>query len=290
MRLIVLLTLCGWSFAQEAGELFQKAPPDVDKALRAKVEEFFGLQRDGKFRLAERLVCEDSKDIYYTSKKEALRNFDIIKVVYEDQFQKAKVTLRVEGELRTPQGTMPSIVPMTTLWKVDGGAWCNYIPPASEGVQTPFGTMTPGPDNSTGGALRGIPPGGFTPEAMQQMKEQILGGVKVSRDVLKLNSEQASSDEVDIENLTAGEIQVFTARMLPRDGLKVTISQFTIPGGQKSKLRVEFTPAKTPAPPQAPYDFVLGFSPIPKFIPIHVTFEYPDAIKKKLPPELQHQK
>ena len=53
-------------------DIFEKAPPEVDNALRERVSKFFQAHVDGKFRLAEEVIAEDSKDFFYNMEKHAI--------------------------------------------------------------------------------------------------------------------------------------------------------------------------------------------------------------------------
>jgi hypothetical protein len=52
--------LCAVAAAQQPAELFSKAPPTVDAALRARISKFYQLHVESKFRQAEALVAEDT--------------------------------------------------------------------------------------------------------------------------------------------------------------------------------------------------------------------------------------
>ncbi|MBM3775494.1 MAG: hypothetical protein FJW37_10065, partial [Acidobacteria bacterium] len=48
--------------AQAPSDLFEKAPPEIDRALRERAARFYQAHVDGQFRKAEALIVEDSKD------------------------------------------------------------------------------------------------------------------------------------------------------------------------------------------------------------------------------------
>jgi hypothetical protein len=83
------------------------APPEVEQALRARVTQFYELQKEGKFRQTEQYVAEDTKDLYYAMAKTGCISFELGKISYSDDFTKATVIVRCERELRQPViGTM----------------------------------------------------------------------------------------------------------------------------------------------------------------------------------------
>src|SRR5260370_24279308 len=77
-----------WEPGQDS--LFDKAPPDVDEALRARITGFYQAHVDKKFRQADQFVAEDTKDFYYESNKPAYLSFNIGKITYSENFTKAK--------------------------------------------------------------------------------------------------------------------------------------------------------------------------------------------------------
>ncbi len=125
------------------------APPvDVDAALRGRIQDFYQLQVDRKFRQAEQLVAGDTKDFYYESRKPDIRAFNIVKIEYARDFQSAKVTLSSRMEIMIP-GAVPKIldVPFTSYWKIDDGKWCWYVD-QSKLLETPFGQVSGKTDGS----------------------------------------------------------------------------------------------------------------------------------------------
>ena len=60
--------------AQDPADLFRKAPPEVDDALRQRVTAFYQAHVDGKFRAADQFVAEDSKDAFFEAPKRRYLN------------------------------------------------------------------------------------------------------------------------------------------------------------------------------------------------------------------------
>src|SRR5580692_4431046 len=94
----------------------QTPPPEVDKALRTRVNDFFQCHVDGNFRKAYEMVAEDTKDYYFAVMKIRLKSFQLTSVKYSDDFKKATVDLNTDQEIRRPEfpGTIVP-VPMTTV-------------------------------------------------------------------------------------------------------------------------------------------------------------------------------
>src|ERR1044071_4289257 len=94
MRIVSLSAIFAVSlFAQAPADLFQKAPPAVDQALRERIARFYQLHVDSKFRQAESLVAEDSKDFFYSANKPKYLGFEIKQIIYSDDFTKARAVV-----------------------------------------------------------------------------------------------------------------------------------------------------------------------------------------------------
>src|ERR1700726_4555299 len=89
-RVLPVLPLVASALAQNPADLFSKAPPDVEEALRARISKFHQAHVDGKPRRAEEVVAEDSKDFFYDMKKPKALSFEIGKIEYSKDFTEAK--------------------------------------------------------------------------------------------------------------------------------------------------------------------------------------------------------
>ena len=141
-------------------------PPEVDKALRERVQQFFDLQVQGQFRKAEQYVAEDLKDYYYNLGKPKYENAKLLGIEYSEHFTRATATIAVERYINAPP--FPPDVLMKgniqSTWRIEDGKWMWYEDP-NAGVRTPFGMMQggvrpPGAAPGAPGALP-MPPGGM---------------------------------------------------------------------------------------------------------------------------------
>jgi hypothetical protein len=124
----------------------QQASPgavEAEKALRARVEKFYQLQIDKKYRQAEAFVAEDTKDAYVAMGKGDLLAVGIQQVELLADNTRAKVTVKSKSTVMIMgAGRMPFEMPAVTLWKIENGEWVWYID--QDAVrQTPFGEMKP---------------------------------------------------------------------------------------------------------------------------------------------------
>src|SRR5260370_2562002 len=88
-RAYVGLLLVSALWAQNPGDLLDKAPPDVEDALRDRITAFYQAHVDRKFRQADDYVAQDTKDFYYEANKPGYLAFEIRKLTYADNFTSA---------------------------------------------------------------------------------------------------------------------------------------------------------------------------------------------------------
>ena len=117
---------------------FPKAPPGVEEALRARVSEYYTLFGQSKFRQAESLVTEESKDAFYTMNKSRHMGFSIAGVTFADDVKSARVLVKLMM-IMPMMGSKPLPFPVSTQWRLVDGEWYAYIPQFKPGdiVQTP---------------------------------------------------------------------------------------------------------------------------------------------------------
>ena len=275
-RLFAVAALSVCLNAQNAPtDLFEKAPPEVDEALRARVSKFFQAHVEGKFRLAEQEVAEDSKDFYYNMEKTRYLSYEILKIKYEENFTKATVVVGVEIEWRNPRtGNMIVKPPINTLWKVENGQWCWYVVESSS-WKTPFGTMTPGPETkSAARTFRGVD------------AQLVTHGVRVNKNEIRLSSFEKSTGETTITNSMSGEVHIeIGVPTIP--GLTATLDKHVLNKGETAKVTFVYDPPdQKPKPTQMARVLV---QPTNQEIQVRLTFEVPAEMLKNVPPDVQRQ-
>lgn len=135
--LVPALTLSAWA---------QQTPPsasEAEAALRARVEQFYQLEVDKKFRQAEALLAEDSRDIFYNANKPVIQGFTIDRIELTENNTRADVYVKTKLTYVIP-GFPPMIgeTQVTSTWRVENGAWVQFIDPDAP-IQTPFGKVKP---------------------------------------------------------------------------------------------------------------------------------------------------
>ena len=264
-------SVCGQS--APATDVFTKAPPQVDAALRERISGFYQKHIEGKFRAAEQFVAQDSLDLFYESDKTRYLGFEIVKIDYTDNYTKAVVVTAVELDWRTARlGTIRVKPPLTSTWKVDDGKWCWYTVPRKD-WDSPWGKMNPGPDNpanktnAMAAAFKEI-----TPEALQSR-------VRVSKASATLSGFEKSHDAIDVTNGLGGEIRLqLNATAVP--GLKVVADKTVLKGGEVAHLTFDYDPPVKGARANALAD--LRIEPMGQTISLPIVFAVSKELQERL--------
>jgi hypothetical protein len=222
---------------EEPRNLFEKAPPDVEKALKARVATFYQLFVDGKFRQAEALVAEDSKDVFFAAEKKKYKSCDQGSIAYSDNFTKAKAVVSCDTNYFAMGRQIEVKLPITSLWKLQEGEWFWYVIPPSQLTEynTPFGP-----------AKRPQEEAGDTPPAPAPMvrpmisPEQLMKAVQADRDSLDFNSAKSSQQEVHLKNTLPGNVTLTASTGIA--GVSVKPSKAEIPSGAELTFVIAFDP------------------------------------------------
>ena len=92
---LLLFAVCA-AAAEEAAarrEYGASAPDAVKESLAARVSAFYEFFQAGKFRDAEALVTEESRDVYYNITKIRIFGFDIKSMEFAEDFKFARVAV-----------------------------------------------------------------------------------------------------------------------------------------------------------------------------------------------------
>ena len=156
-RTVIFALFAAACFAQDPSDLFNRAPKNIDDALRARIDEFYQAHIKAEFRKAESLVAEDTKDYFYDHDKPQYLGYEINRIEYSDGYTRAKATISVEERIMFPgfDGKVMKI-PTPSYWKIENGKWCWYIDKAKLN-ETPWGVMKAGPPSADGGPASIIP-------------------------------------------------------------------------------------------------------------------------------------
>jgi hypothetical protein len=222
-RVIALILFAAVAFAQGSSELFSKAPPEVDRALRARITEFYQDHITGKTRQAEALVAEDTKDFFYTHDKPKYLRCDIGRIEYSDDFTRAKATINCDRFVTFPGfGVQQVTAPEPSLWKVADGQWYWYIVPKNGDTPFDFGKMVGG----TGP--------GSVPVTIPGSVEEFYSLVKADKQSVSLAA--GDTDSVSISNAAPGVMTLSLSGKLP--GIEATFDHAELKAGERATLTV----------------------------------------------------
>ncbi len=250
MRLMTTILLAGFvSLGCAQDDLFQKAPPAVDAALRPRVSKFYQAHVNAKFRVADTVVAEEAKDEFFAMAKPVYQTFEIIKINYSANFTKATVVTVVKRELTIRGNKFPAQAPVTSTWKVIDGQWFWYVDEmASKELATPMGTMHPGPPS---GRPEGMPKDFSAmmedPKRREALVQSLLKKVSVNKTEIVFPADKAAAETVEITNSLDGPIKLEMVVNGKPAGLTATVDSLDVAAGGKTMIRLKYVPGKEPA-------------------------------------------
>jgi hypothetical protein len=213
---------------QQPPELFRKAPPEVEQALRARMAAFYQSHVDGKHRLAEDIVAPDARDFFYESNKPRYLSFEIARIEYSDDFTRAKATVMCEQYVNMPGfAGKPLKVPTPSTWKLEAGKWYWWVDPAQL-RETPFGAL---PSNTK--AAAGAPQRPHIPDASEMAF--ITTQVKADRAAVSLT--EGGEAEVRFTSSAAGLVRLVVPAA--RLGLDLSLDRAELKQGETAVLRLK---------------------------------------------------
>jgi hypothetical protein len=258
LRLILVAVFATSCFAQNAEDLFNKPPADVDQALRARINEFYGYHISGQPRKAEALVAEDTKDFYYSANKPAYTHCEIRNIQYSENFTKAKATMLCGMYVMVPGFTdKPLDVPLPSTWKIEDGKWVWYVSQEARHASGMGLQMKPGPPVYTGQSdpnTHALPQIPTTPDFLFSL-------VKVDKHEVELK--RGESVEVNIANTSPGVMNLNVEGKIA--GVEATLDNSSPKGNEKAVLTIKAGEHAESGTLQ------IMVNPIAQSIPIHVT-------------------
>ena len=224
--------------AQTSDNPFAKAPPNLEDQLRARITEFYQCYVDGKFRKAEQLVAEESKDDFYAAGKPDIRSFRIGDIVYSDNFTKAKVTIVAKmllANLVLGMGDPTQLVdvPFPSHWKLENDKWCWYINNDPKRM-TPFGPIN---GEATAKGAHSAPP---VPD-FATIAKQAENGVKADRASVTLPKTAGAEEKVTFMNGLPGSAKL-SLDLSPDAGFEAHFDRTDLKAGDKAVLTLRTRP------------------------------------------------
>ena len=241
LRAILLLSLGSFFLcSQTAVELFKKAPPSVDDALRARVNEFYQYHVDKKFRKADALVAEESKDMFYAALKQEPLSFKINEIQYEENFTKAKVMslLKVDRGVPFGGGIVRMDLPVQSYWKVIDGQWFFYLPerPCRPTPMGPCRAFTP---EELEAAKQQTALKEQIQKAMEQAKAGEFNKWEVTPRELELEAKTDAKAEVKVKNSLNGYLTLEVRKISGPEILETTVPSGPIAPDQEGRVQIK---------------------------------------------------
>jgi hypothetical protein len=229
--------------------------PEVESALKSRVQDFYQLMVDHKFREGEQMVAEDSKDFYYDSKKPDIESFTIGKIEYSPDFRSAKVTIHAKVTLLFPGAGLQSFeIPSVTNWKIDGDEWCWFVDKDAQ-LQTPFGKANPSASESKGGS-----------STLPRIITSLASAVTVDRSEIQLDPAHPKAEVVVLKNALPGPVNI--EKGIPVPGIDVSIAKPTLAANESTKVTI--SPVEGTS--ERPTSFALIVKPINQKISITISW------------------
>ncbi|MGD0500271.1 MAG: hypothetical protein ABSC23_17765 [Bryobacteraceae bacterium] len=231
-RLAIFVFLAAAVQAQ-SGKPADRPPAAVDRALRARVAQFYQNFVDGKFREAEPLVAKDTKELFFAMGKPQYFGFEIKNITYSEKFTRANVLTVCQQMMMLPGlpgGAYPA--PTTSTWKLEKGKWYWYVDQAAA-QDSPFGKM--------GGTASGKDSGGSSPTPPPtSFTSPDFALHKVTADKGSLALKAGGSGEVTFSNSAQGPMSV-SLNGKP-SGFEITPARADLTGGGKATFTVKALP------------------------------------------------
>jgi len=221
---LLLLAATIPAIGQNAADAFNKAPEKVDKALRARIEEFYMDHIKQQFRKADSLVAEDTKEFFYVQNKPTYLSCEISRIEYQRDWTRAKATVLCEQYVMMPGfADKPLKVPIPSTWKIEKGKWCWYVD-TSKLKETPFGSMKPGP---------GAP--GSLPATLPENADFVMHLVKADKENVELKA--GTSEQVIITNTAPGTMDLTVVGKIT--GVEATLDHSQLKVGDRAILTLK---------------------------------------------------
>jgi hypothetical protein len=243
MRTLIFSALLGLlgvvSYAQDKAPVtddwVDKASPEIDAALRARVNKFYGAFIAGKFKEAYLLVADDSQDQFIELSKDQYISCEIIKTRFSRDFMKAEVVVSCKGDFKWHGLNTPQMFPLSSNWKIENGEWCwAYVRPTK--VRSPFSPtgFAPVPPEDSSNAAPPPATGDIAAAA-----QGILAKVSLDKHFVKLKSSENSQDIVHVRNEMPGSIGLKLDK-LDMPGLKVTLGKAMLAQHEETTIAFEW--------------------------------------------------
>ena len=267
-------------------EVAKKVPPKVERALRARAEEFLQDHATGAFSKAYDLVAEDSRDRFLSLPKEPLSDPRITNIEYRDNFTKAVVSTSIVRKASMGAAGVREIPGVRNdSWKSERGKWVWFFDPTRECVTTLFGTLPCSGEDIKARKGESSPsvPEKITPEALAARMKELNRGSGFDKPGFRLVRGVAGSNEIVYHNGLPGQIQIsldFTSNA--HEGYKLEPEAPVVVDGYKD-LRMRVTYSGSAPDSAQPLGVRMFIDPFSTFFTIPIQFASPEEATAEPP-------
>ncbi|WP_031498473.1 hypothetical protein [Bryobacter aggregatus] len=217
-----------------------KIAPAQEAQLRERLNFFWEQFVAGKFRQADQVVSEDSKDEFFAWPKKRIKSFHVDHIFYADGGKAAKVVTTIESQAAILNvGSMDVKQPLESWWRLENGQWF-WFKPKNETRQTPFGTMN---TNESGGEAPLVPTGQFMrgPDI-----ETLWKMVLPDRTEVVFVMGEAKTETITVKNGLPGSVNL-THDAPGSQELEFDLDPRIVPRGGSAILTIRYQPKGKPA-------------------------------------------
>ena len=222
-------------------------PPELDKALRERAQQFIQYSVDGNFKRAYEFVAEETKDWYLSSSKPQYAAFlGIESVEYSDDFQHAKVKAKITRVVDMQGRQVKTDMAVTDEWKFEDGKWMWFHDPNI--LVTPFGEIKI--DRSKMGAASAANagpapvPSDVSPEAVAAAASKLTVKASISKREISFANGKEASDEVVYRNGVGGAVTLIADIVGDYKSFSVEPKRIQVAAGKDAVFKVHYHPSE----------------------------------------------
>lgn len=248
----------------QSNDPFRAAPPEVEEALKARVSQFYDYFKTAKFRQAEDLVVEESKELFYSAKKARIFGYEIRTVKFSEDLKEANVLVTCLAVV--PQlGSKPMSVPLPSTWRSVDGEWYLFFQTRQVGneLDSPAGKMHFNQELGAPGSLAAVQPA--TLESLKNMYAVAPSSLNFSS-----QAAQPATRTFRVENRSKG-VLTLAAESEPIPGVTLDFGDGKIAADETLTVSVTCNPQDLTVPGRHTLRF--SVQPIAQYFDIELKLE-----------------
>lgn len=214
LRSALLLFIFGFALGAVASTA---QAPDLERSLRARVEEFYGLLQMGQYTKAEKYVWEDSRENFRNQERGSMLGFEVDSIKVDPDGKTATVGVKIQ--VFAPMTAIAVTLDRTSQWCLAEGTWYVVAP-------TPQST----PANLASLKSAGKTP--VRPPAQLKFKDYVL-------DFGRIKSGETTTVRFLFTNVTDHEVTI-TGVLTGADCLTAKVAKKRYKPGESGELVVQF--------------------------------------------------